>query len=209
VKSVYCDVEPNTNLPETLTFNDGELLAKLSKRDPEAFQTLIRIYFPILCSFAAKMLPDGSLAKDIVQETFISFWNHQGSFETPASLKSFLFTVTRNGCLNLLRSREREQNRYAMTAEHMPQETDSVLGAIIRSEVVALIYQLVQDLPPKMQQVFYLSFEEGLSIEEIAGVMNISAKTVRNQKYNALQVLRKKVRDRPDMLLALLGFLIP
>lgn len=195
-------------MPDTLTFNDGEFLAKLSKRDPEAFQTLIKIYFPILCGFAGKMLPDSSLAKDIVQETFISFWKHQGSFETPASLKSFLFTVTRNGCLNLLRSREREQNRHAMTAEQTPQETDSVLGNIVRSEVVALIYQLVQDLPAKMQQVFYLSFEEGLSIEEIAKVLNISAKTVRNQKYNALKVLRKKVRDRPDLLLALTSFLI-
>jgi len=196
-------------LPDTLTFNDGDFLAKLSRKDPEAFQTLIRIYSPILCGFAGKMLPDSSLAKDIVQETFISFWNQQGSFDTPAALKSFLFTVTRNGCLNLLRSREREQNRHAMTAEYAPQETDSILGNIVRSEVVALIYQLVQDLPAKMQQVFYLSFEEGLSIEEIAKVLNISAKTVRNQKYNALQVLRKKVRDRPDLLPALLGFLIP
>jgi RNA polymerase sigma-70 factor (ECF subfamily) len=187
---------------------DKDLHAQFSAGDPAAFRALVDAYFPVLCRYAQKILQDEALAKDIVQETFIKLWKYEGSFSTSAGLRGFLYVATRNGCLNLLRGRERDENRHLKLAAESPDFVDPVLNGILEAESIALIYQVVRDMPKKMQQVFFLSFEEGLTIAEIAKQMNTSQKTVRNQKYKAVLSLRKKFRNPEKPLLILLSLLL-
>jgi hypothetical protein len=65
--------------PFTLT--DKELLLGLSERDENALRVLFDTYYPVLCRFAERFLPDTSLAKDIVQDTFIKLWRAERVFE--------------------------------------------------------------------------------------------------------------------------------
>jgi RNA polymerase sigma-70 factor (ECF subfamily) len=149
-----------------------------------------------LCQFAERYLPDGSLAEDIVQETFIKFWQHGGRFGSLLQLKSFLYTVTRNGCLNLLRGREREEDKRQQSAVFLTEEDGIDLEPmyeLVRLERLSQINEVVQQMPSKMREVFLLSFEKGLSINEIAAEMKISVKTVRNQKYKSLILLRTRL----------------
>lgn len=189
------------------TLDETALLRQFSAGDPAALQDIVKTYFPILCKFAERFLPDSSLAKDIVQETFIKLWQYEGSFETCQGLKSFLFVVTKNGCLNLQRGRARQKDKHtkSSTAENTLAESD--YDEIARLEHLARINQVVQQMPRKMQSVFLLSFREGLSIPEIAGKLNISPKTVRNQKYKSLVVLRSVFSSSSASLLLVLGFL--
>jgi RNA polymerase sigma-70 factor (family 1) len=173
---------------------EKELLQQLSKGDPAALKVIVKAWFPILCRFAEQYLPDGSLAEDIVQETFIKFWQHEGRFESLLQLKSFLYTVTRNGCLNLLRGREREEDKRRQSAVFLTEEDgDPMYDELVRLERLMQINEVVQQMPSKMQEVFLLSFEKGLSINEIAAQMKISVKTVRNQKYKSLLLLRTRL----------------
>lgn len=187
---------------------DEEVLTRLSNEDPAALQLLIETYFPILCRFAEKFLPDQSLAKDIVQEVFIKVWNNKPSFDSIMSLKGYLFTLTRNGCLNMIRSRERQENRHMTAAAKDPSTVDPILADIVRAEYIAQIYQVVQTLPPKMQEVFYLSYEEGMTVRAIAQQLNMDVKAVRNQKYKALVTLRSRFKDSGEPLLVVLAFLL-
>ena len=187
---------------------DDEVLTRLSERDPAALQLLIETYFPILCRFAEKFVPDSSLAKDIVQETFIKVWNNNPIFDNVMSLKGYLFTLTRNGCLNLIRSRERQENRHMMAAADHPVETASVLTEIVRSEYIAQIYQVVETFPSRMREIFYLSYEEGLTVRAIALQLNMDVKAVKNQKYKALVALRSRFKGGSEPLLVLLTFLL-
>ena len=191
------------------TLNEQELLRQLSAGDVAALRVIIQVYFPLLCSYAEKFLPDTSLAKDIAQETFIKLWRHKDRFENISGLKSFLFTVTKHGCLNLQRGREREEERYGkIVAPDCADEIDDHYDEIARLDSLAQINQVVQQMPVKMQEIFLLCFQEGLSNEEIARKLNISEKTVRNQKYNSLMILRHRFRNSNRSLLLLLGLLI-
>jgi RNA polymerase sigma-70 factor (ECF subfamily) len=165
------------------------LLRQLSAGDPAALREIVLVYFPILCRYAEKFLPDSFLAKDIVQETFVKLWQYQGTFETFQGLKSFLFVVTRNGCLNLQRGRAREEKKHHMHAKEEMTDAEAY-DEIAWMEQLARINEAVMQMPEKMRTVFLLSFREGLSIGEIARRMNISNKTVRNQKYKSLIVLK-------------------
>jgi RNA polymerase sigma-70 factor (ECF subfamily) len=189
--------------------SEEELLRLLSNGDPAGFHVLFPIYFPILCRFAEKYLHDVDLAQDIVQETFIKLWKSGGRFASVPELKGFLYTVTRNGCLNQLRGREREEQRYkAVSGETgtpvSPDESDE----ITRLEYLAAINRVVRQMPQKMQAVFLLSYEDGMSVEQIAKRMNITVKTVRNQKYKSLQLLRGSLDGLGGITLVLLDLLL-
>ena len=193
------------------TLNEKELLQQLTEGDAAALKVIVKSYYPILCKFAEQFLPDSSLAEDIVQETFIKFWQHEGSFDSLIKLKSFLYTVTKNGCLNLQRGREREEDKLQKNAilysvgEDIAE--DSVYDEITRLERLNQINLVVQQMPARMQSIFLLSFGQGLSINEIAAKMNISVKTVRNQKYKSLVLLRSRLGNSGGALVLLLSIL--
>lgn len=161
-------------------------------------------YFPVLCKFASTFLPDASLAKDVVQETFIHLWGRRADFASEKALKAYLFASTRNGCLNLIRGRDRQEHRHLAAVRDAPEATDSVLAEMVRAENMALIYQVIQGLPLPMQEIFRLSYEEGMTVAEISAHLRMKLKTVKNHKYKTLLVLRDKFGNRRGPLLAAL-----
>ena len=113
---------------------------------------------------------------------------------------SKVFTITRNGCLNLQRSRTREGRRNARFLElNGDEEADPYYDEVARLNSLAAISEVIQQLPGKMQEIFLLSFEKGLSNAEIARKLNISEKTVRNQKYNSLIVIRRRLGNSREV----------
>jgi RNA polymerase sigma-70 factor (family 1) len=187
---------------------EKELLHQFSGGDPAALEALVNTYFPVLCRFAEKFLPDSSLAKDIVQETFINLWKTRRSFDSLDSLRSFLFAAARNGCLNHIRGRERQENKHQAASAQNPLEMDSVLTEIVHAEFFALIYETVRLMSPQMQEIFYLSFKEGLTVKEISIHLNMNIKAVKKQKYKALVILRGKFGGNREALLVLLPLLL-
>ena len=176
----------------------------LSRGDQTALEELIRTYFPILSRYAEKFLPDSSLAKDVVQETFIKLWSNRSSFGSVEALKGFLFVATKNGCLNLSRGRERQEVRHQEVAGLGPETSDPVLTGMVRAENIALIYQVVRGLPRAAQEIFYLSYEEGMTVKEIAAHLDMKLKTVKNHKYKTLVLLRSKFGNQRGPLLVFL-----
>lgn len=174
----------------------------ISSGDPTAFRSLITLYFPVLCAFAGKYLPDEALAKDIVQEVFIRLWSGGHTFSTMQGLKGYLFVSVRNGCLNLIRDRGRMEARHAKARD---EQND--MDIIVESEYLALIYRAVVGLPKKMQEVFYLSYREGMSVKEIAHYLNMNPKAVKRQKYKALVSIRRRLNGNQGALLVALVLL--
>lgn len=179
-------------MPNQNNLIENELFTGLLKEDPAALRDLMKSYFPILCGYAAHYVKDASLAEDIVQEVFIKFWQYKGTFESFNNIKAFLYSLTKNGCLNMQRGQERENSKRLKIAAFDAAKEPPVDDLIVKMEYLAAINLFVQQLPQKMREVFMLSFEEGLSIEEISQRMNIAVKTVRNQKYKSLVLLRKQ-----------------
>ncbi len=192
-----------TVLAKHHTIIENELLINLAKEDPAALQTLIDVYYPFLCRFAEKYLPDASLAKDVVQETFIKFWNARQVFGSAGALKGYLFTSTRNGCLNLLRGRKNEADRHRKIAGNGMEVVESVMTDIVRAESLALVYQVVRGMSKPRQEVFYLSYEEGLTVKEISERLDMKLKTVKSHKYETMLILRNKFAGRHGALLIL------
>lgn len=187
-----------------------EMHLGISTGDPAAFRKLIAIYFPVLCSFADKFVHDPAQVKDIVQEVFIKLWSQRSDFSSGQAFKAYLYAAVRNGCLNAIRNRERLEARHNRAAEQIDEQVDGmeqILHSIVESEYLALIYRAVREMPEKMQQIFYLSYKDGLTVKQISLQLHMNLKAVKRQKYRALVALRKKLGGQSGALWLAIGLM--
>ena len=149
------------------------------------------IYYPQLATFASKYIPDPLVCEDIVQDVFVSFWEKQKTFENLVSAKGFLYTSTRNSCLDYLKHSKVEE-KYIERKKLFSENTESFLDEILKAEAYSEIYKEIDKLPEMGKNVLLLAMKEK-SNEEIAGILNIALNTVRTHKARAYKVLRKNL----------------
>lgn len=80
------------------------LFDKIKRGDEESFKQLFYHFYPGLIAFAQSYLYDRGKSEDMVQDVFLYIWEHAAEMEIETSLKAYLYTMTRNRCLNMLRS---------------------------------------------------------------------------------------------------------
>lgn len=177
-----------------------------SKENTNTFEQLFKDNFAKLCYFATKVLKDSVLAKDVVQEAFITYWNlNQEEKQKIKAVNGFLYQLVKNACLNRLR-RLKLENAYLQLQETEPVEDAVALNLMIKSEVMSEINKVLISLPDGCQQIFRMGYLEGLKNQEIADVLGLSINTVKTQKKRGLQLL--KTRLNPEFFAITLFFLL-
>lgn len=180
---------------------DLHIAIQLKNKDPEALQSLIHLYFPILCRFAQRILQDKAAAEDATTDVFVKLWQKAPEFDDSQHIKNFLYRSIRNTCLNVLRSRQREEARHETFTDIYLHDEDAFAREILQAEVLAEIRKELQQFAPRLREIFIMAYFQQLSNEEIAQKLNLSNQTVRNQKASALSLLRKKIRAKFPLLL--------
>ena len=79
------------------------IIADIKRGNKQAFKKLFDDYYPILCVFSFHYVEDKEVCKDIVQDALLAYWERKEDFNDILKVKSFLYTVTRNKCLNYLK----------------------------------------------------------------------------------------------------------
>lgn len=176
--------------------NDNDCLELLKKNDAAAWQYLIRIYFPVLCRFAKKILNNDAAAEDVVTDVFVKLWRYNVDFADMQQVKKYLYTATRNNSLNVLRSKQREKARHETFASTYLQEDDFFENEILYTELLAEIRKEIDSLPPRMREILILAYFKKMPNEEISAHLQLSNQTVRNQKATALAMLRKALKPK-------------
>lgn len=170
--------------------NDAELLACLKKGDTLAFDHVYSLYFKPLCYFAEKITGINASAEDIATESFVKLLQKNPDFETLRHLKSFLYTSTRNACLDLLRMQKRHDQTHSEIKYLAGISEETTEHAVIMAEVLQAIYTAIDQLPDKCKSVVKLALIEGLDNEQIATETGMNYQTVRNYKSEGIKLLR-------------------
>jgi RNA polymerase sigma-70 factor (ECF subfamily) len=177
---------------------NSDLIINIKKGDAQSLELLFRRLYPRLCAYARLFLQDANDSEEIVQELFYTLWKHRSRLDENKSLTHYLFTSTKNSCLNFLKSKQ-SRSKYSdmMRFLYVQELSDSV-----NSYHVLLAKELEKDfdialnhLPQECRKVFELSRFEGLKYQEIATKLNISIKTVETQMSRALSKLRVQLRE--------------
>jgi len=169
----------------------AEWANKISQGDHNAFSEFFRKTYSRYMKYAWQFVQDRDTAGDLTQDAFVKVWQNRYSIDESKSLNSFMYRITRNMCLNFLRDHppviditewQPEDNGVDSPAEDM--ENDQAREQIWRAPGI---------LPDRQREAFELSRFDGLTHEEIAEVMQISACTVDNHIVSALKHLRDYV----------------
>lgn len=176
-----------------------ELVERLKAGDDMAFHTLFEYFYPSLCLFAIKHVEDQQAAEDIVQDTFIKYWDKHADFDNSYKIKSYLYLVTRNSCLNYLRDRKKLTNIH----EGFEMEADEkFLQYLMEEEAYRILYNAVEDLPLQMRLVIKYALG-GLKNNEIAEKMQLSEHSVQTYKKRAYKKLRETLKEQNLLLFIL------
>lgn len=175
-----------------LDSQEQSLLAKITEGDAQGLELLFRQYYHALCQFAYPKVRNWDAAEDIVQEVFVKLWNKRDQISIQTSLKSYLYTATKNLCLNYIQKQKRdiELNQVYLEKQELAEQDPEAKSAEVLQQK---IQEALETLPPKCREVFTLSRYEGLTYQEIADTMGISPKTVENQMGKALSLMRKSL----------------
>ena len=184
--------------------SDLELTDLLREHDRAAFEEIYRRYWHALYLHAYRMLDDADEAQDIVQELFIAIWNNPESLQVHTSLKSFLYAATRNRVLNQIRKNKTSHNFIQLLGQSLSQQDFKTIEDIDLHDLTRIIDAEIENLPPRMREVFELSRKQFLTHKEIAERLGTSEETVKKQISNSLKVLRVKLEDHHLLLAALL-----
>jgi len=179
--------------------DEDQHIKKLINGDQKSFEIVFKAYYKRLYGYALKYIKDPIKADDMVQDCFYHLWTKRDQINPDKSIKSYLFTITKNKCLNWIRANQirlyhNEVWKYSKINEQLYQidflenKEDSLFEMLYQELLVE-----IENLPEKCQEVFKLSRFENLKNKEIAQELNITVKTVEKHITRALKQLRSSL----------------
>jgi RNA polymerase sigma-70 factor (ECF subfamily) len=179
--------------------DDSALVARMQRRDPLALAELYDRYGRITYSLILRMVRDGGIAEDLVQETFLRVWNRVHGFDAQkGSIGPWLLAVARNRAIDYLRSAGgRERNALEYEDNDHPQLYCDMEKDILASDKARRVKTAIERLNPNQRQVIELAYFEGLSQSEMAERMGQPLGTVKTWVRTALKNLRDELSAVP------------
>ncbi len=172
---------------------DLEIWNRFRAGDREAFARIFELHYRQLYSYGKQFLVDISLTEDAIQDLFINLWRTRENLSEVDNIKFYLFRSLRRNIRRLSEREKRLQHYDMFEADdsennliHSPEFATESEESLLTRRLKALI----EELPKRQREVVMLRFYENFSTHEIALIMGVTEKTVRNTLFNAMTTLR-------------------
>ncbi|HXF37710.1 MAG TPA: sigma-70 family RNA polymerase sigma factor [Actinomycetota bacterium] len=178
---------------------DRDLLRRIEGGDEAAFRTLFRRYGGTALALARRIVRQGFLAEEIVQEAFLSIWRRPGAYdEARGSVRAWLMAAVHHRAVDAVR-REESQRRRAEAVIELPDPGDdpgvTVVEAVGLPEERRAVRGALEDLPAEQRQVIELMYFQGLSQSKIAERLSLPLGTVKSRTLLAMRRLRASLGE--------------
>jgi len=178
-----------------------ELIEKAKAGDRLALTELITKYEKTVFSFAFKICRNRDKAENTMQETFMSVLRSLHQFDGKSKFSTWLYRIVVNHCLMMARSEGQKDRFYSIDEEEFNFDepvvkhwADLPEDRVLSSELRQLLDNAIQKLPPDYRIVFVLRDIEGLSTQETADTLGLSAPAVKSRLHRARLFLRNELR---------------
>ncbi len=169
-----------------MEIEDRELVRQVLAGQTDDFRLLVNRHQPAIFRFASGMLGNREEAQDITQEAFLAaFANLSGYDSSRAAFSTWLFTITRNRCINLLK-----KSRPIALDQPELVRGNTLPDPIARQELSEQLNRALAALPVDQRSAFVLAEIEELSYAEIARIEQTTLGTVKSRIHRAKQRLQ-------------------
>jgi RNA polymerase sigma-70 factor (ECF subfamily) len=169
--------------------SDEALLSSSLEGNQVAFDLLVDRYYDRLYGYLLRFLKDPEMAEDLLQETFLRVWRKRGEFRHIASFSTWIYTIAGN----LARSEWRRRKRWRMLrlgpsdSEDEPTiqlpDTRAMPDKMVEDRLaVNALATAIHGLPERYREVVILRDLQGMTYEEIAGIVQVPVGTVNRNR---------------------------
>lgn len=181
---------------------DQELVVRVQKGDKGAFDLLVRKYQHRIAKLVSRYVRDRTEIEDVTQEAFIKAFRAIKGFRGESAFYTWLYRIAINTAKNYLVS----QGRRLPTSDLETEEAEAVeVGTNLRDattperqmlagEIGEAVERVLARLPDDLRTAITLREIEGLSYEEIAGIMECPVGTVRSRIFRAREAIDIELR---------------
>jgi len=184
---------------------DTTLVLRCQANDAAAFNEIVARYKNKVYNYICRMVGHGSDAEDLTQETFVRAYVNIKSFQSRASLTTWLYRIATNICIDFGRKNNKPRSLTSSLYRDDSEEDGEVEREIpdqrynpqllmLNSELGKQLDLALKTLPEKLRSVVLLHDIEGLSYEEISLIVDCPLGTVKSRLFNARAALRDRLR---------------
>lgn len=182
---------------------DQQLVERAQRGDKQAFGLLVTKYERKLWRLLSRFIRDPAEVEDVAQESFIKAYRALPSFRGDSAFYTWLYRIGINTAKNYLVAMGR---RAPTTTEFDSEEAESFEdgdqlrdintpeSVLMSKEVAETVNATMEELPVELRTAITLREIEGLSYEEIAGIMNCPIGTVRSRIFRAREAIAARLR---------------
>ncbi|TMA92789.1 MAG: sigma-70 family RNA polymerase sigma factor [Deltaproteobacteria bacterium] len=181
---------------------DEELVASAQKGDRRAFEELVERHKHKAYHIAFDFARDREEAKDLSQEAFLKAFSNLKKFDGRSSFYTWFYRILVNLCLDYKRRQKRapsdefdETVEHQLEPSHQPSIPMSPDQHVLAGQISHKVGVALQALPPKQRTAFILKNHQGLSIKEIAEMMQTAEGTVKVHLHRAVMALRQRLAE--------------
>lgn len=180
-----------------------EYLLGLLSGNEKSFRQIMDHWYLRLFNFANGYLNNEENTKEVLQDVFLKLWDNRTKLAETTNLNAYLFTLTRNRCIDLIRReklmlqfRADKQEEYHRLSENFDALSDPILDDIFAMEIQSEVNRAIGSLPEQCRKVFILSRTNGLKNKEISESLELSEKTVESHLTKALKTIRMALETK-------------
>ncbi len=182
--------------PQNSSTVDHELLARIAKGEPEAFERLYEQTSVLLHTLVLRIVENPGDAADLLQEVYLEAWRKASNYDRARGTPmAWLVTLARSRAIDRVRALAARGKNVTASLNDTPasdlvaQDTDA-LDMRAANERQALVRASLKTLPPAQRQAIELAFYEGLTHAEISERLQVPLGTIKTRIRLAMEKLR-------------------
>ena len=180
---------------------DSDLVVRLRNGEEVAFKIIFDRWFKKLYYFSFRYLKSKEEAEEMVQETMLQLWVTREKLDERYPVSSYLYTIVKRLSLNRLKQIASSKSAAEHHFVNLKVTVNTTEDALSLSELKRITAEALALMPEKQQQVYRMSRNEGLSLDEIALSLGILKNTVKKHLSEALKMIRIHFASRYYLLL--------
>lgn len=179
--------------------SDVELLERFAQGREDAFEALVHRHGPSIKAFALRLLNSRDEAEDVYAETFLRVARTQGRWEERGTVRSWIFTIARRQCLDILRHRavHHRSESQMIELERWRGATPSPEARAVLGQEADRLERALARIPEEHREVLLLRTIHGLDARETAEALGATEEQVNSRLSYARKRLREWLGDDP------------
>lgn len=182
--------------------DDTKLVDRICQGQLEAFHELVELYKKKVYYLAYDMTGDHHDAEDISQEVFIKVFRHIKKFRKDSALKSWIYQITVNTCIDVQRKKFKKPQVLMEGSEMDSLQQESTWAGTRNTDperhaeanmIQQRIQQLLHKVSPKERSAFVMRYYNELKTSEIAKILDVSTNTIKSLLFRARKKLQKEL----------------